>query len=398
MNHTKFSLITWPLIAIIMVAIFFLSNFVLANDNNPPVTVEVIQPVNKTMEEYAKIVGSCKSEKRSSFGSRINGIIEKFLVDEGIRVKKGQTLAQLDQSDYILNLKLAKLQHKNSFGQVAKGEAEIKRSTINFATSKKDLQRVQDLFKKSFAQQQQLDHAKNAFESAQAAFIQAEIGLKILKTQVEFLKTQVMIAHKKVKDCLIIAPFDGIVSIKHVNLGEWVKSGDPIFTIEKDNPIEVKGEISEIYLDKLYIGMPVSVVVDGLYSPSNNQGRTYQTTLKEIGATVNLKHRTIEITVQIDNFKHQLKPGLFARIQVIFTRKKDVISIPQTSIISKPDGHHVFVIKNNRAQLQKIKTGIKDDEMVEIISGLDKKDLIVSAGQNQLLGGEKINIQKGGTL
>jgi membrane fusion protein (multidrug efflux system) len=394
MNRTKFLIITRLFTAIIV--FFFFTTSLYANDNDVPVTVEVIQPVNKTMEEYAKVIGNCKSEKRSSFGSRITGIIEKLLVDEGVRVKKGQVLAQLDQSDYILSLKLTKLQYNNSVDQVDKGEAEIKRTTMNLATSKKDLQRVQDLLKKGFTQQQKLDHSQNSFESAQAASIQAKIGLKILKTQVEFLTTQVMIAQKKVKDCLILAPFDGIISIRHANLGEWIKSGQPIFTIEKDNPIEVKGEISEIYLDKLYPGMPVRVVVDGLYSPSNNQGRSYETSLKEIGATVDPKHRTIEITVQIDNFKYQLKPGLFARMQVIFTRKEKVISIPQTSIISKPDGDHIFIIKNDRAHLQKIKTGIKDDGMVEIISGLDKKDVIVSTGQNQLSGGEKINIQKGG--
>ena len=396
MIRTKFFIITLFFIAII--ATFFFTTILYANDNDASVTVEVIQPVNKTMEAYAKVIGNCKSEKRSSFGSRINGIIEKFLVDEGVRVKRGQVLAQLDQSDYILSLKLTKLQYKNSVDQVDKGEAEIKRTTINLTTSKKDFKRVQDLFKKGFAQQQQLDHSQNSFESAQAASIQAKIGLKILKTQVEFLNTQVMIAQKKVKDCLILAPFDGIISVRHANLGEWIKSGQAIFTIEKDNPIEVKGEISEIYLDKLYIGMPVRVVVDGLYAPSSNQGRIYETILKEIGATVDQKHRTIEITVQIDNLKHQLKPGLFARMQVIFTRKENVISIPQTSIVSKPDGYHVFIVKNDRAQLQKIKTGIKDDGMVEIISGLGKKDVIVSTGQNQLLGGEKINIQKGGML
>ena len=394
MIYAKFFLITWLYIAISIVAIFCFNNFVHANDNDIPVTIEVIHPVIKTMEEYTKVIGNCKSEKQSSFGSRISGILEKFVVDEGVRVKKGQVLAQLDQSDYKLDFKLAKLNYKNSFDQVIKGEAEIKRATINLATAEKDFHRIQELFKKGFANKQNLDHSQNSFESAQAAFIQAETGLKILKTQVELLNTQVIIAQKKIKDCLIKAPFDGIISVRHFSAGEWVKTGQAIFTIEKDNPIEVKGEISEIYLDKLYIGMPIRVTVDGLYSSLKNQKRTFETILKEIGATVDQKHRTIEIIVQIENSKHQLKPGLFARMQVIFSRKENVISIPQSSLISKPKGDYVFVVKNNQAKLQIIETGLKDNGMIEVIAGLSTRDMIVSTGQNQLSGGEKINIQK----
>jgi len=364
-----------------------------AKDDNRAVPVEVINPQRRSIEEYVKITGTCHSSERSTIGAKIEGTIENFLVDEGDRVKKGQVLARLEKTDYAFKLKLAELEYLNAKAQVEKGKAEIEKASSDLITKKADFERLRTVYEKGSLAKQRFDLAKNSYDVAQVVLNQTKIGLKIFETQVIFLKTRVEIARKKLLDCKIRAPFHGVISIRHANIGEWVKVGESIFTLEADNPIEIKGRISEIYLNKLKIGMPVRVKVDGANSPSGTS-RDYEPKLKEIAPVADPRQRTVEITVQMNNADYLLKPGLFARMDVILKRTAEAMVIPEACIIKAHNPLSVFVIKENRAEIQEIETGIKEAEMVEILSGLNMDSKVVAAGKDQLVGGEKVLIQK----
>jgi len=366
---------------------------VCAQEQHSIVPVEVISPTQRTMEECVKITGTCYSTERSTIGAKIDGTITVIFADEGHRVKKGQVLAKLEETDHALSLKLAELEYVNAKSQVEKSKAELEKARVDMRTKKADFERLNKVYIKDSLSKQQLDFAKNSYEIAQAIFNQAKIGLKIFENQVILLETRVKIAEKKLSDCKIRAPFDGVISIRHANLGEWVKAGESVFTLEADNPIEVKGRISEIYLTNLKIGMPVRVTIDGVNNLFGSS-RGYETNLTEIASVADPRQRTVEVTVQIENANHILKPGLFARMDVIMRRAFEALVIPEACVIKGHNPPRVFIIKGNRAEIREIETGIRESEMIEVLSGLRMDSQVVTAGKDQLVGGQRVKIQK----
>jgi len=366
---------------------------VYAKEQDRIVVVEVIHPVKRTLEAFTTITGTCVSLERSVIGAKVSGTIVAMMMDEGDRVKKGRILAKLDDTDYELNSDLIKLQLVNAKAQVESGNAEIKKARMDLNTKKIDFDRIENVYNRGSFPKQKFDHAQNMYEAALSAFKQAEIRLKILKNQVTSLETQVKIARKKISDCRIIAPFSCVISARLANTGEWVAPGKPIFILETDDPIEIEGEISEIYLERLEIGMPVRVAFDGMSKFCSETGGSCETVLTEISPVVDPRRRTLKVTVQLENPDHKLKAGLYARMQIIFDKANQTVVIPQMCIISRYDSPHIYVIKNNKAEIQKIETGIKEGEWVEVRSGLDLDSIVVYAGHNQLLGGEKVKLQ-----
>ncbi|MBF0226047.1 MAG: efflux RND transporter periplasmic adaptor subunit [Desulfobacterales bacterium] len=357
------------------------------------ISVEAIHPIKKTMEESTTITGSCVSIEHSTISAKVSGIIDELLVDEGDRIEKDQILAKIDDVDYSLDLELIDLQLVNAKANLEKGSAEVDKTRGDLDIKKIDFERIKNVYSAGSFPKQTFDHAKNAYDSALSEFIQSEIGLKILQNQVAYLGTQVKIARKKVSDCNITAPFAGFISERMANIGEWVSPGKALITLEKDNPIEIEGEISEIYLERIKTGMPIHIGFDGLSDAYLKSKGYSETVLKKISPIVDPTRRTLKLTVEIKNSDYKIKPGLYARMQVIFNKSSNAIVIPQTCIISGHDSPHVFIVNNNKSELKKITTGIKQEEFVEVTSGLSLDSIVVFGGQSRLLGGETVKVQ-----
>jgi multidrug efflux pump subunit AcrA (membrane-fusion protein) len=122
--------------------------------------------------------------------------------------------------------------------------------------------------------------------------------------------------------------------------------------------------------------------------------RGYETTLKEIAAIADPRQRTVEVTVQIENPDHLLKPGLFARMDIIFRRTTGAMVIPEACLLKGHGKPRIFVIRGDRAEIRAIETGIREAEMIEVLSGLTMDSKVVSAGKDQLSGGDRVNIQQ----
>jgi len=357
------------------------------------VSVEVVNPITRTLEQYIEIVGTCYSTEKATFGPKIDGSINKIYVDEGDRIRKGQLMAELDTYDHNLNFNLMKLELEDAKIQVVEGQIELEKAKTDLDTKKMDFERLRDVYAKKSISKQQLDYAKNNFKIAQSNNNKAKIGIKRLKNKTKILETHLEIAKKRVLDCKIKAPFDGVISARHSNLGEWVKKGESIFTVEADNPIEIKGDISEIYLSELKLEMPVRIEVDGL-NGSSRETSLIEAKLDEISAVAHPRQRTVQITVKIDNSDHLLKPGLFARMKVIFQRSSNALVIPEVCLIKGHNAKRVFVINENRAEIINVETGIRQDEMIEIRSGLTIESRVVVRGKSSLIGGEEVTVQE----
>ena len=300
------------------------------------------------LTDDTQAVGSLRSRRGVVLRPEVSGRITQLNFTDGQRVKKGQVLVQLDDQ-----LPLA---------QVQQSQAEL---SIALANQKRN----QELVSQNFISQRSLDESAANLQVAQAK-------LALSKATAERLR--------------IIAPFDGMVGIRTVNVGDYLKDGADIVNIEDLDAIFVDFRLPERFQSKVKTGQNANVDIDAL------PGRKYTARIQAIDPLIDTNGRSVGVRGCIDNRQLQLRPGMFARVNAVFGVRETAMVIPEEAII--PQGPKVFVIKllpgtndkNRISQRVEVKVGLRRPGKVEILEGLEPTDTVVANGQQR--------VQKDGTL
>ena len=313
-----------------------------------PPTVEAAKVETMRLTDDTQAVGSLRSRRGVVLRPEVSGRITQLNFTDGQRVKKGQVLVQFDDQ-----LPLA---------QVQQSMAEL---SIALANQKRN----QELVSQNFISQRSLDESAANLQVAQAK-------LALSKATADRLK--------------IIAPFDGLVGIRSVNVGDYLKDGADIVNIEDLDAIFVDFRLPERFQSKVKTGQTANVDIDAL------PGRKYTARIQAIDPLIDANGRSVGVRGCIDNRQLQLRPGMFARVNAVFGVRETALVIPEEAII--PQGAKVFVIrllpgttdKNRYSQRVEVKVGLRRPGKVEILEGLEPLDTVVASGQQR--------VQKDGTL
>ena len=191
------------------------------------------------------------------------------------------------------------------------------------------------------------------------------------------------------------APFDGIITQKLMNQGDTINpmmpGGGGVVTLMDFSKVKVRILAPDTDLQHLKEGLKVNAKVDA-YPGEFFEGSVYIVNPAAAGQS-----RLFEIQLQIPNPELKLKPGMFARIEVIAEERRDVSTLPITCIISAESNPFVFVVSGEKAERREVITGIIDSELVEIVSGVQPGDKIVSVGQAMLEDGTPVVVKGGET-
>jgi membrane fusion protein (multidrug efflux system) len=312
-----------------------------------PPAVEVARVEVLRLTDDAQTVGSLRSRQNVMLRPEVSGRVTKINFRDAERVRRGQLLVQLDDQ-----LPLA---------QVKQAEAELSIARANH-------KRNQELVEQKFIAQRAVDESAAALQVADAKLALAQATLARLK---------------------IVAPFDGIAGIRNVSVGDYLKDGADIVNIEDLDAVFVDFRLPERFQTKLRTGQRASVEMDAL------PGRRYSALIQAIDPLVDTNGRSIGVRACIDNRHLELRPGMFARVTPVFGVRDDARVIPEEAIV--PQGGRQFVYRladgpdqdTRIAQRVEVKVGIRQPGKVEVVSGLNPGDLVVTAGQQR--------IQKDGT-
>ena len=313
-----------------------------------PPTVEAAKVEIVRLTDDTQAVGSLRSRRGVVLRPEVSGRITQLNFTDGQRVKKGQVLVQFDDQ-----LPLAQVQQ--SMAELSIAQANQKRN--------------QELVAQNFISQRSLDESAANLQVAQAK-------LALSRATADRLK--------------IIAPFDGMVGIRSVNVGDYLKDGADIVNIEDLDAIFVDFRLPERFQSKVKTGQTANVDIDAL------PGRKYSARIQAIDPLIDTNGRSVGVRGCIDNRQLQLRPGMFARVNAVFGVRESAMMIPEEAII--PQGAKAFVIKllpgttekNRTSQRVEVKVGLRRPGKVEILEGLEPTDTIVANGQQR--------VQKDGTL
>ena len=309
------------------------------------VAVEVGRVEIARLEDDALAVGSLRAYQGVMLRPEVSGRILRLGFADGQRVRKGQLLVQLDDA-----LQQAQLQQ-------AQAQASIART---------NLQRNRELVAQNFVSQSVVD--------------QSQAGLDVAEAQVAVTRAQL-------QRMALLAPFDGIVGIRNVNLGDYVKDGADLVQIEDVSSVWVDFRLPERYMASLKPGQPVALTLDAL------PGKRYTARVEAIDAQLDASGRSLLVRARVANTGGDLRSGMFARARTVFAVREQALTVPEEALV--PLGDQQFLIKvvdgPNGAKLsQRIaaRIGARVPGRVEVLEGLVAGDSVVIAGQARLMRGE----------
>lgn len=310
--------------------------------NRPvPVEVAVINP--EAFSNYLNVTGSVLPNEALELKSEVPGIIERISFEEGQNVKKGQLLFSIRNTDLQAQL------------QKARARQQL------FADSEN---RYRQLLEREAVSQEEFDIATSDLRTAEA-------DIQLLEAQLA--KTRVY------------APFNGTVGLRMVSQGSYVAQGTPIASLYDLEPAKIEFSVPGKYSGDIEQGSSIRFTTDG-------SKQTYEGKIYALEPQIDPATRTLKIRALSPNPDHSLLPGQFARVRLTLESLDNALMVPTQSVVPELNGHKVFLVKGGKVTEQKVQIGMRTETQVQIMSGLQAGDTVLTTGILQARPGSPVQV------
>ncbi|WP_187300676.1 efflux RND transporter periplasmic adaptor subunit [Mizugakiibacter sediminis] len=317
--------------------------------------------------------GTLEAQGETDVVSKTSGVLLKLYVEEGMRVQKGQLLAQLDDA--------------GARASVAQSLAQMRKAEATYA-------RAERAIKQQLIPRAEYDQDKYDLETQRAAYEGAK--LQLAYTRIE-------------------APISGVISRRMVKIGNLIQPNQALFHIVDMEPLQVTLNVPERELGTLKAGQPVKLAVDAL------PGEAFPGSVARIAPVVDASSGTFRVTCEFRDDTHALKPGMFGRVDVVYDQRRDALVIPRAALIEEDGETAVFVVERGAppkpaapakgkpgeavaaetkppaapvlvAKRRAVKIGYADGSRVEIREGLAPGDRVITIGRNAVRDGTEVQV------
>ena len=332
-----------------------------------PLEVEVVTVARGLVEDAVtnSQAGTVKARLRARVGAERAGRIAAIPHREGSRVRRGQAVLLLDRSTAETQLEVARRDL-----EAARAGAEAARAAATLARQQHE--RTASLYKSGLVSQGEMDLSKSRTESAEAELSGAQ-------ARDQRARSAVRLAQDELEHLRVLAPFDGIVSQRMVEVGEPVVPGQPVLEIVSLGRLYVSAPLDEIDIGRVREGLPARVTLDPY------RGRVWQGVVTRVSPVVNdikEQNRTLDVEVEMtpDPSAPEPKPGTSADVEIVLDRRDGVLRVPTNAII---ESKSVLVIENGKAVSHHVKTGLKNWDWTEVTSGLAEGTVVITSLEKQ---------------
>ncbi|MCQ1057868.1 efflux RND transporter periplasmic adaptor subunit [Photobacterium sp. ZSDE20] len=318
-----------------------------------PVTVTTTEPGNWVPAIEA--IGFIEPNQGVTITTEVTGVIKTLDFESGAAVKAGQQLLALDSNVEAANLKSTQ---------------------ARLPAAKAKYERYRGLFKKGSI-------SKEAYDDAEASYFSLAADIESLKATIE---------RRTIK-----APFDGIVGLRNVFLGEYIQPGDDVVRLEDTSLMKLRFTVPQTDISEIHLGQDVEIFVDAYpKTPFNGE-------ISAIEPAVNYQSGLVQIQADIPNNEGQLRSGMFARAHIILPTLEDQIILPQTAITYTLYGDNVYLAGEDengilRVTQSVVKVGERKGNSVHILEGVKTGDTVVTSGQVRLSNHAKVRVVESNSL
>ncbi len=307
----------------------------------PAVPVETVVIGTDDMEAFLDGSSTLYAEETVDVVSQATGVVVEVLAEEGSQVRKGQLLARMDYEE----LELAE----------RRARSEFERLQANFARAQK-LEKEELIAEEDFQQ----------------------VNFDLARAEIDWQQARLDLEHTR-----ILSPISGTVVTREIRVGQLVRENDAVYRMVDFNSLVAPVYIPEKYLGSLRVGQPAF-----LDTPSLGETRISGSVLR-ISPMVDSQSGTVKVTVALQQ-GGELRPGMFANVQLVLDRHQDVVVIEKRAIVYDDEQPHVFVVEDGTASRRRIELGYQDETRAEVTAGLDPGEEIVVVGQSALKDGSAV--------
>jgi membrane fusion protein, multidrug efflux system len=346
--------------------------------DKPLVAVEVLQVSPTDLTEVIDVVGSLAPKFQTDVKSQMKGLVREVYVTEWVPVRKGSVLAKLDarEEDVVL---------QKADADMAAARANLLAAETAGRRAEREYQRALKLKESGLMTQQNLDDALTGKEAAEAAIASARAQANAAEKGVHYADT-------RLSKMVIISPIDGVVSYRDVNVGDLVGemgAQKPLFRIVDNRILDLTVNVASRYLEKIQVGLPVTFTTDAF------PGKDFTGKVSFINPVVNDTDRTVQVRIEVPNKDQVLKGGLFVKGRIIAGTRKNILQVPRSALVNwdrlKNMGK-VLIVEKQTARLVAVQTGAAEGDLVEIVSGLQGGETVITRGGFNVRQGDRIKI------
>jgi membrane fusion protein (multidrug efflux system) len=313
-----------------------------ASGGSTPITVEAA-PVKLTrVQRQIEAVGSLRSNESVIIRPEIAGRIGEILFNEGQRVTKGTPLFRLD---------------------AAIPRAQMEQAKASLVLSRANHERAEDLHRRGAGTERARDEAVFRLRADEAALALAQATLD---------------------KSTLVAPFDGILGLRKVSVGDYVNPGQDLVNIENIESLKVDFRVPEIYSTQLKAGQTVRITLDAIAESS------YEGTVYAIDPAYDPNGRAIILRARLPNSDGLLRSGMFARVTLVVDQRDEAIVVPETALVPVGQDQFIYRVVESKAVLTKVRVGQRRRGQVEIVDGLERGAVIVTEGTVKLRDGSAV--------
>ncbi len=366
-------------------------------------SITVARAEGRDVLRSVQIVGTLMAQEEVTLANEVSATIGSILVDMGDRVQRGQILIKLDEREARLetermsaNLQAAREALTRSRQVLDSGRANVERAQAVLTDAHTNIKRFQSLFAEGAISASQRDSAQTQYDVGVASLRVAEAqyesdraAIKNAEANVEQAVAGLELARKRLKDNEIVAPFDGFVRKRLVNVGETYKEKTPLMSLVATQALKLQGEVPERFAPLLAVGRPVQVEVEAY------PGRTFAGRVTRVSPAVDVESRTFTVEASIPNPGGVLKPGFFSKASILTGTERNVSFVPEEAVVSFAGVVKVYVVAGDKAEERRVLTGQRAEGWVEILEGVKPGETVATSNLSQLATGTAVTVQAG---
>jgi RND family efflux transporter MFP subunit len=363
----------------------------------PAREVRVVPAAERALPRTVAATGTLAAEDQVTLSAKVAGRLERIDVDLGSRVKRGEVVAQLDQTDFKLRVEQAEAalqQARARLGLSPTGTDEqvdpektaiVRQAFAVLEEARLTRDRSVRLLEQQLIARAQLDTAEANLKVAEGRYQDAIEEVRNRQAVLAQRRSERDLARQQLADTIVVAPVDGAVSQRQASPGEFVAAGAALATLVRIHPLRLRVSVPERESTGVRAGQTVRLTVEG--DPNAYAGRVVR-----LAPIVQELNRTLTVEAEVPNERGLIRPGAFARAEIVTDAAQPVLTVPTSALVVFAGVEKVLVVRGGKTAEVRVQTGRKLGEEVEIVEGLKRGDSVVDKPGN-LTGGQAVTVR-----
>jgi RND family efflux transporter MFP subunit len=347
-----------------------------------PRAVKVFQAVEQRVPRTVASTGALAADDTVVLGVKVPGRLVEQAVDLGTRVRRGQVVARIDATDYKLRVEQAEAalqQARARLGLSLTGTDEqvdpektsiVRQARAVLDEARLSRERSRKLLEQSLIARAQDDAAEANLGVAEGRYHDAIEEVRNRQATLTQRRSELDLARQQLTDTVLVSPFDGAVSVKQAAVGEYLAAGAPVATLVRTHPLRLRLPVPEREAVGVRVGQNVRLTVEG-------DATVYQGKVVRLSPIVQEQNRTLLVEAEVPNPNSVLKPGAFARAEIVTEGSQPVIRIPAASLVTFAGIEKVLAVRQGKIVEIRVQTGRRANDSIEIVAGLNAGETVV---------------------